>query len=245
MLRTVYLVFRVYLYLIGTLFSRPKMRRLQKAGDEEGVAEMVENIAREWVAGIMRWSGAVYEYRGLENLPDEKTPVVYVCNHQSFMDIPLVTFALKRPARFVAKEEVRKLPIIRGLVDAWPCVMVDRGNASAAAAAFRMAEKIVERGDSLIVFAEGTRSRTGELLPFKAGSFRIAQRAKVSVVPVCIDGTGKFLEQNRWRVNRDSVLRLQVLPAIDTSAYTREDWKALPELCRGQIAETLEELRKA
>jgi len=243
MLRTVYLVVRIALYLIGTLFGRPKMRALQKAGDEEGVAKIIEKIAVEWVAGILRWSGADYAFEGLENLPPDGVPVVYVANHQSYMDIPLITAALRRPARFIAKEEVRKIPIVRGLVEAWPCVLVNRGNASAAAAAFREAEKIVERGDSLIVFAEGTRSRDGKLLPFKAGSFRIAQRAKVSVVPCCIEGTGRFLEQNGYRIDRGSKLRLRVLPMIDTAAYTREDWKALPALCESQIGAALAEMR--
>jgi len=244
MLRTVYLVVRIALFLIGTLIRRPAIRRLQRAGDDAGVAKIIEGIAAAWAAGILRWSGASVEFDGLENLPPDGAPVVYVANHQSFMDIPLITAALRRPARFIAKEGVRKIPIIRGLVEAWPCVLVDRGNASAAAAAFREAEKIVERGDSLIVYAEGTRSRTGEMLPFKAGSFRIAQRAKVPVVPCCIEGTGRFLEQNGYRIDRKSVLRLRVLPVIDTSAYTRDNWKALPALCEEQIAGALAEMRE-
>lgn len=245
MLRTVGLILFEVFYLIGTLFSRPRLRRLQRAGDTAGVRSLIESVAGAWAAATLRHVRADITLEGRENLPPDNTPVVFVSNHQSYFDIPLITVGIDRPRPFIAKQEVRKIPIVRGWMDAWHCVFVNRTDARAAAAAFRDAAKEVAGGGSLIVFAEGTRSRDGQVHEFKAGSFRIAQLAKVTVVPCCIDGTRAVLEGNGMRVKRNAKIRLRILPAVDTSAYTREDWKALPEICRSNIEKALSDMRNA
>lgn len=244
MLRTVGLILFEVFYLIGTLFSRPRLRRLQRAGDSAGVRRLVEGVAHGWAAATLRHTGADITVEGRENLPPDDRPVVFVANHQSYFDIPLITAAIDRPRPFIAKQEVRKVPIVRGWMDAWHCVFVNRTDARAAAAAFRDAAREVADGGSLIVFAEGTRSRDGQVHEFKSGSFRIAQLAKAAVVPCCIDGTRNMLEGNGMRLRARAKIRLRILPMIDTAAYTREDWKALPEACRGEIEAALADMRQ-
>jgi 1-acyl-sn-glycerol-3-phosphate acyltransferase len=112
-----------------------------------------------------------------------------------------------------------------------------------AAKAFREAAQNVEDGYSMIIFPEGTRSRDNEVHEFKAGAFKIAQRSHATVVPFCIDGTDSFFERNGHRINPKATLRLKILPPLDTSAYTRDDWKALPALCETQVRDSLGEMR--
>jgi 1-acyl-sn-glycerol-3-phosphate acyltransferase len=243
MLRTVGLILFEVFYLIGTLFSRPRLRRLERAGDAAGVRRLIEGVALGWAGATLRHVRADITVEGKENLPPDDTPVVFVANHQSYFDIPLITVGIDRPRPFIAKQEVRRVPIVRGWMDAWHCVFVNRTDARAAAAAFRDAAKEVAGGGSLIVFAEGTRSRDGQVHEFKAGSFRIAQLARAVVVPCCIDGTRAILEGNGMRVKPGMKIRLRILPAVDTSAYTRDDWKALPQTCKEQIETALSEMR--
>jgi len=242
LLRTVKLVIFEVFYLIGTLFRRPEYNRRMRAGDRRGAVGVVEDVALRWSIATLRASGGRVEIEGRENLPADGRPVVYVSNHQSLFDPPLIVSAIGAH-HFIAKDGVKKIPIVYGWLKRWGCILVDRADARAAAASLREGAKLLEEGYSLVVFAEGTRSRTDDLLPFKAGSFRIAQHAKAPVVPCCIQGTGAFLEQSGYRLRRGAVLRVRILPMIDTEGYTREDWKALPALCEAQIAAAHAELR--
>jgi len=100
------------------------------------------------------------------------------------------------------------------------------------------ASERVAQGYSMLIFPEGTRSKTGEMGEFKGGAFRVAQKNKVPVVPFFIDGSDYLLEQNGFRIKPHAVT-ISILPAIDTSEYSREDWKALPELTQHIVGTAL------
>ena len=100
----------------------------------------------------------------------------------------------------------------------------------------------VGKGYSMVVFPEGTRSKTGEVAEFKAGAFKIAQKNRVPVVPFVIDGTAELMERNHYFIHGGGV-KLRVLPPIDTSGYGKEDWRALPALCEAQVRDGLAALR--
>ena len=100
---------------------------------------------------------------------------------------------------------------------------------------------LLNRGKSLIIFPEGTRSKGGPVAEFKSGSLRIAVKAKVPVVPVVIDGSYKVMEQNRWGILiRPALVKVKVLDAIETAGLTKEEGKDLHNRVRDLIVAQLE-----
>lgn len=162
--------------------------------------------------------------------------MVFVPNHQSYFDIPVLLAWLEKPHPLVSKVEVKKLPLIRQWMELLGCVFIDRDNARQSVSALGEAAKtMVERQRSLIIFPEGTRSRGEQLGDFKSGGFRAALKAGVPVVPVVIDGTYRAMEANHMWIKPASV-KVQVLEPIPTKGMTREESKQIGERVRGLIA---------
>lgn len=237
-----FFLFEVF-YLIWTLRLRPRYNALKKRGDIAGADEVVFGVAHRWARTTLAAAGATVEVDGLENLPADHVPAVYVGNHQGDFDSMLVLGYLGGAKALLAKQVIRNVPIASGWMERFRCVFVNREDPRGAATAFRTAAATVSEGYPMIIFPEGTRSKTGEVAEFKAGAFRIAQKSHAMVVPFCLDGTRAFFEGNGYRFNRRSVMRLRVLEPIDTSAYTREDWKALPALCEEKVRTALAVMR--
>lgn len=117
-------------------------------------------------------------------------PVVFASNHESALDIWALFVAIPRSFRFIAKQELFDLPIFGWYMRIGGHVPVDRSNHSQAVVSLRRAAALVRQGTSVIVFPEGTRSRTGRIQPFKKGPFVVAKEAGVPVVPIAISGSG-------------------------------------------------------
>ena len=163
--------------------------------------------------------------------------MVFVPNHQSYFDIPVLLAWLDRPYPLVSKQEVKKLPLIRQWMELLGCVFIDRDNARQSVSALgEAARTMVERKRSLIIFPEGTRSRGETIGEFKNGGFRAALKAGVPVVPVVIDGTYRAMEANHMWI-KPAAVKVQVLEAIPTAGMSREESKELGERVRGLIAE--------
>lgn len=243
MLRTIVLFAFEFLYVGLSALYIPYYKYICKK-DSAKAEHFIYGIVSRWSARSLLVAGADVEVIGEENLLADDMPAIYVGNHQSIADIPLVLSHMSRPKGIIAKGELSKYKVFALWMEAFKCVFVDREDPRKAAAAMREASEYVESGYPMIVFAEGTRSRNGEIAEFKAGAFRIAQKSKVPVVPFCIDGTGGLFEYNGKVLNPKSKIKLYIMPAIDTSEYSRDDWKALPSLCEEMIKGKLTELRQ-
>ncbi len=200
-------------------------------------------VIHNWARRLLRAAGAKVTVRGLENLPCDNVAAVYVGNHQGYFDIPLVLGYLGGAKGLVAKKEIQKLPLIRSWMTELGCVFIDRDNPRASVNALNKAAERVKIGYPMVVFPEGTRSKTGDMAEFKAGAFKIAQKNNVPVIPFFIEGTGHLLERNGFRI-RPAAVTLTVLPVIDTTGYTREDWKALPALAESHVRQALNQHRE-
>ena len=151
-----------FIYFWGyLLFALPKMKRaqrLQAAGELDARDALVEPMIQKWARALLRLAGVQVELTGLENIPEG--PAVFVPNHQSYFDIPVLLAWLDRPYPLVSKQEVKKLPLIRQWMELLGCVFIDRDNARQSVSALgEAARTMVERKRSLIIFPEGTRSR--------------------------------------------------------------------------------------
>ena len=241
MIKTILWFAYFWLYLILALPKLKRAQRLNAAGELEARDRIVEPTIQRWARSLLRLAGVTVEVSGLENIPDE--PVVFVPNHQSYFDIPVLLAWLDRPHPLIAKQEIRRIPLIRSWKELLGCVFIDRDNARQSVAALGdAAREITERGRSFVIFPEGTRSRGDAMGEFKNGGFRAALKAGVPVVPVVIDGTYRAMEANDMWIHPARV-RVKVLPAIPTQGMSREESKAIGQRVHDMIAAEKRETR--
>lgn len=236
-MRTILWFIHFWLYLIGLEPKLWKARRLTRQGKTAEHDALVQAVVGKWARSMISTAGGRVSVAGLENLASK--PAVYVSNHLGYFDIPLVLAYLGPVAKpLVAKKEIQKIPMIRSWMKELHCVFIDRDNPRESMKALQEAEEWVAQGYSMVVFPEGTRSKDGQVHEFKAGAFRIAQKNRVPVVPFVIRDTDKLMPRDSLWIHPAAV-SLTVLPAIDTSAFGKKDWRELPELAQERVTAAL------
>lgn len=145
-----------------------------------------------WARQMFKVAGITLEVRGWEALPEDirtgKQPVIFMSNHESQLDPPLLINAIPIPAVYIAKKEVKYLPFVGWAALCAGVIFIDRGRKEKAIRSLHEAALTIRGGRTVVLFPEGTRSRTGALLPFKKGGFNLAMDAGVPVVPLATVG---------------------------------------------------------
>lgn len=198
---------------------------LRKGRNEERIL-LIHKITHRWAGFIMKLSGCKINVSGLENIPKDQT-VLFVSNHQSNFDIPLLMSSIDVPKGFIAKKELAKWPGVSTWMKYMQCTFMDRDNVRKSAESIVEGINILKSGYSMVIFPEGTRSKGGEPHEFKAGSFKLALKSKVPIVPITIDGSYKALEANNNRI-KASTINITVHPSIDVTALSKEEIAELP-----------------
>lgn len=171
--------------------------RLSRYASEYGKHDEADvyRFIQDCFTAFMEASGIDFEVAGADNIPLKGGFVLYP-NHQSFLDIPAVVLGCPRPIAAVMKKELASMPVVKQLAAATGSHCLDREDDKRAIKVIRDVSAEVKAGRGYLVFPEGTRSRTGELLNFKAGSFKCVTRAKRPIVPVAIEGTRDALSSS-------------------------------------------------
>jgi 1-acyl-sn-glycerol-3-phosphate acyltransferase len=177
-----------------------------------------------------------------EIISDPRRPYVVVCNHQSMADIPLIS-NLPWEMKWLAKIELFNLPILGWMLRLAGDISVDRKNPRSGAQALIKAQRILEQKCSVMIFPEGTRTLDGRVRQFSDGAFHLAIKAKVSVLPLVIEGSHDCIPKNSWKFGKPSEIFLKVLPSIDTSKLTIQDVPALRDTVRSAIMKQIAEWR--
>ena len=158
-----------------------------------------------WFARGMAWFCHIpFSLRGWEQLPEDiregRQSVIFMSNHESQMDPPVLVAALPVPAVYIAKKELQYVPFIGWAGWAAGVIFIDRGDRDRAIRSIRDAAQQIRDGKNVVIFPEGTRSRTGEMLRFKKGGFALAQEAGVPIVPMATVGGFHVLPSGRLRI---------------------------------------------
>lgn len=200
-------------------------------------SDLTMRMGRIWSRSNLAAVGARVRYSGLERALSRQ-PCVYVCNHQSNIDIWVLIRVLPLKARFVAKQSLFRIPAIGWALAASEFIPIDRANRTRAIRSLDQAASKIRAGRSLVLFPEGTRS-SGDLLgPFKKGPFHLALKAQVPVVPVAISGSSAVLPPRSMRV-RPGPVQVRFLPAIDVASFGPSDVEGLRAAVRGDIEQAL------
>lgn len=236
----------MYIYMFGyMLLYYPVLRRGEKAlaaGDRETVRRIADHHIPRWCRGLLRVAGVRLIVEGKEHIP-AAGPVVFVGNHRSYFDIPLVLVSLDRPHGILAKEELARIPLLSRWMNLLGCVYVQRDDVRGSLQALKDAAAVVQSGESFTIFPEGTRYKgeEGGAGEFKAGAFRIAIKTGAPVVPVAISGARGLYESHSYIVHPGTVW-VTILPAIRTAGMSKDEQRQLPEAVRQNILAALRRL---
>ncbi len=176
-------------------------------------------VVMNWYSGVLSWwlikgnIGCRLTVEGTENIEEGKAYVV-IANHSTMLDIPMVHFIPKLNFRWVSKREVLFIPIFGWVLAMQRSITIRRGDAISARAMMAKATKVLNKGVSVTVFPEGTRSKTGKITDFKPGAFIIAKSAEVDILPVMLYNAKAQLDTPLFkRVD----LRVKILPPVSTA----------------------------
>ena len=191
---------------------------------------------RTWAGAICRAAGVRIVVHGAEHVVPARG-TVYATNHVSWFDIFAIAAVLPRYT-FVAKAELRRIPIFGWGAEACGVVFLERENRTSAFEAYRSVAKKVSEGLSVVVCPEGTRGESYSLRPFKKGPFVLAIAAIAPVVPVVVHGSREIMGKGDWRV-RSGDVHVHFLPPVETVGYDYDHRHVLMQTVWWQIAGTL------
>ena len=183
-------------------------------------------------------AGIRYRVRGREHVPANQA-VVFCSNHESNVDPPVLFQALHKRLHVLFKAELTKLPVLGAVMVAGGFVPVERDRREASMASIDRAASSIRAGNSFLIFPEGTRSKTSQLLPFKKGGFIMAIKAQAPIVPVAVSGGREAMKKGSWFV-RPVMVDVRIGEPVATTGYSLDDRDELIEVVRARI----EDLRK-
>lgn len=224
-MRTIIWFIYFWLYQLAVLPKYFLLRSKFNKGQDISVSVHKEVV--RWARSLVKLTGSKIEVIGEENIPDEG-PIVFVANHQSNFDIPLLLGYIKRPKGFIAKKETEKMPIVGGWMRFLKCIFMDRTSPRAALKSIKEGISIVKDGYALVIFPEGTRSLDGKLNEFKAGSFKLATKAEAKIIPITIDGSIDIMRKGSSKI-KPAHVKLIVSEPVSSTKYESADSYLLRE----------------
>lgn len=240
MLRFIAVASTVIGFLIFSVGTLGKQKRLGKRDRDKMEQESI-GIVRRVFLFILKTAGVTITVKGMENIPKD-SPVLYVGNHRSYFDILVGYTTVPGLVGFVAKKEMERYPLLSDWMANVNCLFLDRENLKEGFKTILEGIEKVKRGVSIWIFPEGTRNRNEsilELLPFKEGSLKIAEKSGCPVVPVAITGTAEIFEKHFPRI-KPAYVTIEFGTPFIVKELPQEDKKFAGAYTRKTIIEMLE-----
>ncbi len=222
-----------WLYMLAVFVPTRYVLYLQKKGETEKADRLTTKLVQNWANRLLIAAGVKIIVRGEENLPDG--PALFASNHQGYFDIPtMITRLGHKQHPIVAKKEIGNIPMVRTCMKMFHCIFMDRDDPRQSLRCLQEAQKLMEGGESVVIFPEGTRSKGEPLDEFKAGAFKPALKTGLPIVPVSVDGSYKAMEAHHMWIH-PATIYLTILPPIETKGLPRERSAKIGEEVRERI----------
>jgi 1-acyl-sn-glycerol-3-phosphate acyltransferase len=196
------------------------------------------------LAVVHQTATPLWTFRTSGELPnDMRRPYVVVANHESFVDILLISH-LPTEMKWMSKIEIMRIPLVGWMMRLARDIPLDRSDATSGSDALDEAAERLRSHVSVMIFPEGTRSKSGELREFRAGAFKLAIEGNHPILPLAVYGTRDALRKDDWRLGHAEA-EVRVLAPVPTDGMTIDDLPALRDQVRDAIAAARDDLRRA
>lgn len=185
----------------------------------------------------------IYKNRKNINALEREKGIIFVCNHQSNLDIPVIVSALHIDVGFVAKKEMKSWPFFNIWMKRSKCVFLNRENPREGIKDIKEAVKVVKEGYPIVIFPEGERTLDGEILRFKKGSFKLATETNGIIVPLTLKGTFDIQKRGEWKMKRNQLVTIIVGEPIYVDSLSNDEIKELSTKVREVIEENYKKIK--
>lgn len=220
--------FPLYLVLLLIGVKRPDIR-----------ARVGQWAVRWGFKGVLLAAGVKVKVKGLENIPKEA--VLFVGNHRSFFDIPVIYSTVPLLTAFVSKKQVKKVPFLSWWMTCINCLFLDRQDVKQALQMVLAGIELIKNGTSVCIMPEGTRNHEDEMLPFKEGSFKMAEKTGCPIVPIAMWKNDDIFEAQFPKVRAKTVTVYYGEP-VRMDELSKDEKKKVGVLVRSRIEEMLKEI---
>lgn len=220
---TIFKIIKIFAYMI---IARIKLLLSKKKDKDQ---RFYSKIVKAWADYTLKTIGVTVRSIGLENLPEGNC--LFVGNHQSYLDIPLVLSQINKPIGFIAKKELKAVPFIGYWMKKINCVFLNRNNVREAIDSINRGAYNLQNLCSMLIFPEGTRSKSDKIGNFKKGSMKLALKSSVPIVPITISGSYKAYESNNNKFSPANITLVIGRP-ISIDSLSKDELKNLSEIIR-------------
>ncbi len=198
--------------------------------------DTLSHIITTWAKSLLKVIDVRCEVIELQPVAlPENTPIIFMSNHLSLYDIPVLLVSLPGTVRMIAKKELFKVPLWGHAMQQSDFVSIDRDNAAQALQDLDLAAQKMKRGVRLWIAPEGTRSHDGQLHAFKKGAFNLAIQTGATIVPITIKGTDQLLPAKTWQFKQGRTVKIYLGEPINARDYTLKDRMKLLQRVREAI----------
>lgn len=232
-----------FLFSFISIAYLPKIRTMEERAGVEYARKKLKWLSEQILKSLDVKLDIKYKNREAIDSLDKKEGVIFVCNHQSNLDIPAIVTALHIDVGFVAKHEMKRWPFFGTWMKKSNCVFLNRENPREGIKDIKKAVELIKEGYPTVIFPEGERSLTGKILNFKKGSFKLATETNGIIVPLTLKGTYDIQPRGTLKMARGKKVTLVVDEPIFVKNLSKDEEKVLATTVRDKIVENFEKIK--
>ena len=232
-----------FLFSFISIAYLPKIRTMEERAGVEYARKKLKWLSEQILKSLDVKLDIKYKNREAIDSLDKKEGVIFVCNHQSNLDIPAIVTALHMDVGFVAKHEMKRWPFFGTWMKKSNCVFLNRENPREGIKDIKKAVELIKEGYPTVIFPEGERSLTGKILNFKKGSFKLATETNGIIVPLTLKGTYDIQPRGTLKMARGKKVTLIVDEPIFVKNLSKDEEKVLATIVRDKIVENFEKIQ--